>query len=142
MTPVLPNRDERNGAIDRSVVEERWPDALVLFDFQASHIAEQDDVVFYQSKAGKRLHARSAMGRAHWDAAVGVWFRYACGVTSHPRRDARKYCVAPEPLDPPATTTATLTELIYSSKYVESIVDMYESETSAWMHWLRPTGDR
>lgn len=132
-------RELRNGYIAREDAERLFPEALVSLDVSAAHIAEQDDVQFYATKQHRRLHARSSIGRAHWEPKVGVWIRYSCGVTSRPRREVcRPYCVAPAPLDPPTTTTTTTTTTtlarILHAEYGQSIVEMYAAGNS-WTRW-------
>lgn len=84
-------------ALTREQAEERYPEAIVLFDIQAEHIAQRDDAQFFavNNRANERvkLHARTSdrSVRVYFDERVGVWIRYSQGVTSRPRRPPRKY---------------------------------------------------
>ena len=138
--------------LDRAEVDDLFPDAAVLLEMQAPHIAERDDVQFWavvnKSKftvngpPRMKLHARTSDSnvRVYFDERVNVWLRYSCGVASKPRREVcRPYCIAPMPLDLPVTmtTTATLTELVYS-EYIESVVEMYSAHSEpSWAEWVR-----
>lgn len=62
----------------------RYPEAMVLFDFQCSHLAERSDVIFSINKKGRLSaeHSRrpSYESRTHWYPNMGVWVRYSTGV--------------------------------------------------------------
>lgn len=89
--------------LTREQAEARYPEAIVLLDIQAEHIAQRDDVQFFAvankgvtlstPRAKVKLHARTSDRnvRVYFDERVGVWIRYSQGVTSRPRRPSRKY---------------------------------------------------
>lgn len=96
-------------AIDFEIVNARFPEAIALFDTQASSVAEADDVQFLVVKKNGRLHARSSRGRVVWDPVVALWIRASFGISSKPRRSSREWPIVPVDLDADlATEVSTL----------------------------------
>lgn len=73
---------------------ERWPEAMVLFDAQCSHLAERSGTVLCVSKRGRLSAEPPERGftemRTIWHPRVGVWVRRTWHVSFYypaPERD-------------------------------------------------------
>lgn len=79
-----PNR----GGLSLSEVNRRWPEAMVKFDWQCTHIQNAHDLRFYASWHGNAEHliAVGSGRRSRYDPVMGIWIRSVWGISSYPRR--------------------------------------------------------
>lgn len=99
---------------------ERYAEAVVLLDMQASHIAQCNDLqLLVKGKLNPKLRAVSQHGRAYWHPSVGAWVRYSCGFSwrGNPSKSKRRGMA----LNTTLTSLAEMYKHFYSSRFVESL---------------------
>ncbi len=80
-----PRRSKRsNWALTAEQAAVCWPEAMVVFDQQCSHLVERGDVLLTTNARGRLAaeHGDRVGMRTLWHRDVGVWVRYSCSL--HP----------------------------------------------------------